>query len=46
MNKKSVLVVLLLALATAPIFSFGIGGSFGLDIVFGDSVGPGALLSL
>ena len=43
--KKTVLIVFLFAcIATAPIWSFGIGGAFGLDLA-GGTVGPGALLS-
>ena len=44
--KKYFVAILLIAIVTsAPLFGFGYGGAFGLDIA-GGTVGPGALLSV
>lgn len=45
MKKTLVLSVLLIALVSVPVFSFGIGAAFGVDFI-GSTAGPGALLSL
>jgi len=44
MKKRVLLFVLLAVLATAPAFSFGIGGAFGLN--FGGSFGTSGMLSV
>jgi len=44
MKKRIVFLVLLVALAAAPAFSFGIGGAFGLNFVGG--LGTGGLVSV